>query len=140
MMRGDLRGQVRRFALVGVTNTALTGLLLLTLIPIVGVVWAYTFAFATGVVYAAYLSRRYVFRSSAGHAAVVRFVAGYVMVYLAGRGLLAIIGGTTTAPDWAAAVLVVGFTAPLSFAVGRWTLAAGSDQADVSVREDPSTT
>ncbi len=85
---------------------------------------AYTIAFCAGLAYTTLLSRRFVFRSSAGRREVAQFVVGYLMVYGAGRLLLE--GGRAVGglPDWLLAGSVVLLTAPLSFLVGRWSMGA----------------
>lgn len=108
--------------IVGGSNTLLTLALMLLLARVLPLWAAYTGVFILGVAYTTVLSRSYVYRGSAGARQLAQFIGVYLVVYLVGRVVLAMVSSTLVVADWAAAVAVVLVTAPLTFVAGRRVL------------------
>lgn len=108
---------ITRFLVVGGLNTLITGALVgLLSLALPGWV-AFTIAFALGIVFSVLATGKWVFRSRLSWRRAALQAGAYIVIYVVGLGVVALIG-LTGAPPWAngASVLV---TAPLSFLAGR---------------------
>jgi putative flippase GtrA len=143
----ERRHEVLRFLIVGASNTGGTLVLFWLLTFAMPATYAYTCAFALGLLYSTAMSSRVVFRVEPTPKRHLRFVAWYLLVYLVGLGVVSLLG-------WAEAprlVLVVGAaaaTVPLSYFGGRAALSVGSSSTpngevvrgiaqDSALRSDP---
>jgi putative flippase GtrA len=115
--RHSLVGSAWRFLIAGGANTLITAGLLALLSLVIDPRIAYTIVFAGGVVLSTVLADRYVYGVRMNRAAVVAYVALYLVVYLV--GLLAVHLWTSAGYPEAATSLVVVITAPLTFIGGR---------------------
>ena len=129
-MIGSVR-QVLRFVVVGGTNTVVTLVAWVLLSKIMDIRVAYTIVFVAGLAFTTYASARFVFRARATWSTSFRFLAWYVMVYLAGLGVVHLLESQTRLPDTAAAFVTLCCTAPLSFLGGRFIF-SGTEQAQTS--------
>jgi putative flippase GtrA len=120
LLRHDIPfGALVRFFFVGVTNTLLTGLLMIMLARWMEVEIAYTIVFSVGLVFTTIVAGPFVFRSKLSGKAIRRFVSWYLCVYLAG-----VIVARLATHQWHVSHLfatgaIVAVTAPLNFLGGR---------------------
>ena len=124
----ERRREMLRFLIVGASNTGGTLALFALLTFVMPAVYAYTCAFAVGLLYTTIMSTRVVFRVEATAKRHAHFIAWYVLVYLFGLGIVSLL-------EWAGSprpVLVVGATAvtvPLNYFGGRMALSRGPASA-----------
>jgi putative flippase GtrA len=119
MASGDaMRGSLFRFFVTGVTNTALTGLLMLAIAQWVEVDVAYTIVFVLGLTFTTVVTGRFVFRSQLTITAVRRFVAWYLCVYLVGITVVHLAEHRWHVSHVLTTVAVLTITAPLNFLGG----------------------
>ncbi len=114
---GDLQDQSMRFLLVGATNTAVTGLLLLLLAGPIGLELAYTIVFVLGLAFTTVLTGRYVFSTTTSWRRSTLFVLWYLGVYGLGLGLISALD-TRLSNAWTVLVILL-VTVPTNFLGGR---------------------
>ncbi len=83
-----IRREFVRFVFAGLVNTALTYCLYLVLLGPIGYMYAYSAAFAAGILLAYFLNVRYVFQTQVGVASFAKFPVVYAVQYLLGAGVL----------------------------------------------------
>ena len=119
MSRADSLRQLRRFAIVGGLNTAVTTGLLALLAGVWEPALAYTLVYLAGLAFTPVMSNRYVFAAARSWPRRAAFVGWYLAVY--GIGLAAV-RTFDAALGWSPvplAVATVAITAPLTFLGGR---------------------
>lgn len=137
----ERRREVLRFVVVGASNTAGTLVLFALLTFVMPAGWAYTCAFAVGLVYTTLMSSRVVFRVDATPKRHAHFIAWYLLVYLVGLGIVKLLE-SSGAPRL---VLVVGaavVTVPFNYFGGRLALSGRrpsgtSDNGKPNIAADP---
>lgn len=113
-------GRVVRFAVVGGSNTLVTGVAFVFLAKVLHARLAYTIVFAGGLAYTTLLTGRYVFRRRRPTARrIAAFVAWYLGVYVVGLGTLMLARRYGVRAEEPLAVVVIGVTAPLNYLGGR---------------------
>lgn len=117
--RSPVVGETARFLLVGLGNTATTGVLFYLLTHVMPRVAAYVISYAAGIVIAGLLVPRFVFRRPASLRTSRHVGAGYLLVLLAGAALVAALGRTAMS-RLLVVVLTLCFTVPANFVVARW--------------------
>ena len=80
-----------RFLIVGAANTGGTLALFALLTFVMPAVYAYTCAFAVGILYTTLMSTRVVFRVEATAKRHAQFIAWYLFVYLVGLGIVSLL-------------------------------------------------
>jgi uncharacterized membrane protein YciS (DUF1049 family) len=113
-----MRGSFLRFLLTGSTNTALTGLLMLAIAEWVDVDVAYTIVFVIGLAFTTVVTGRFVFRVQLTIAAIRRFVAWYLCVYLVGVAVIQLAQHQWHVSHLLTTAAVLAVTAPLNFLGG----------------------
>lgn len=112
-------GRVLRYLVAGAVNTALSYAVYLALLPLLPYGWAYTVAFAAGLLVAYALQSRFVFGAQPSWRTFFAFPAVYVVQYAVGvlvlRGLVET--GLVSRELALAAVLVV--TVPAGYLLSR---------------------
>jgi putative flippase GtrA len=118
--RSGTRGtEVLRFLIVGGANTVATALAFYGLSFIVGSAFAFTIAYAAGLVFTVSVTPRFVFRSRSTRARSLLLAAWYVVVYLVGLGVIALLD-SVEAPRVLVVLGTLCVTAPLGFLGARW--------------------
>ncbi len=124
----ERRQEMLRFLIVGATNTGGTLVLFALLTFVMPATYAYTCAFAVGLLYTTFMSTRVVFRVEATVKRHTHFIIWYLLVYLVGLGILSLLEWTG-APRLVIVVGVAAATVPLNYFGGRITLARGPSPA-----------
>ncbi|MGI8677505.1 MAG: GtrA family protein [Jatrophihabitans sp.] len=108
---------VRRFVLLGGTNTVLTFALFTALQHVTEVAVAYTVAFAAGLIFATALTALVVFGVRTTLRRRLTFAGCYLVIY--GLGLLVSQLLAQGRPPWLVSAGTIAVTAPLGFLAGR---------------------
>ena len=127
-MKRFIDASTLRFVLAGFANTAVTYTLYLGLLNVLSYRWAFTLAFAAGILLSYLLNAAFVFRKPVALATFLRFPIVYVVQYLAGLLLLAFFVDAMGVPEWLAPALVLGITIPLTYWLARAVFASGSGE------------
>lgn len=115
----EVAGQGTRFVALGLLNTGLTFLLYQVLLWVVSPGMAYTAAYFTGLAFVSVAYPRYAFRVARPTPGTVAAIFGYyVLVYLAGLGLLHLAGRVVANPRLAI-LCVLAVLVPVNFLVTR---------------------
>lgn len=121
-MSGLIAQEGVRFLVTGCINTALTWLIYLAALSVVGYSLAYTFAYAIGIVIAYVFGVGYVFRTSPTLKGFLIFPMVYLAQYLAGLGILWVaVSQLHIDEQYAIFASIIG-TIPLTFALSRLVL------------------
>jgi putative flippase GtrA len=117
----ERRREVLRFIAVGASNTGGTFALFALLAFAMPTRYAYTCAFAVGLLYTTVLSSRVVFRVEATPKRQVYFVVWYLIVYFVGLGIIEVLErASASRPVVVCGVAVI--TVPLTYFGGRRAL------------------
>lgn len=127
-MSTSIQIQFARFLVVGLVNTTATYALFVVLGLVMPPELGYTIAFSAGLLWVAFGTSRYVFRTSLSWR-VGAFVAWYLCLFGLGQLVLAWLGPTTLVDLLVASGVLMVVTVPLSFLGGRLLLAQPSDSA-----------
>lgn len=116
----EVAGQGARFVVLGLVNTGLTFLLYQALLWVMAPGAAYTAAYFTGLAFVSVAYPRYAFRVARPTVATVAGIfAYYVLIYLAGLGLLHLAGRVVANPRLAILV-VLAVLVPANFLATRF--------------------
>jgi putative flippase GtrA len=114
-----------RFVLAGSLNTVTTYATYLVLLPLIGYTIAYSVAYAAGILFAYYLSARFVFRRPLQWRQAVQYPLVYLAQYVLGITLMmALVQGAHVGADVAPAMVIV-ITLPKTFWKSRWIIKRG---------------
>lgn len=113
------RGSFRRFLLSGAVNTALTYLVYLVLLAVLGHRLSYSVSFGAGIALAYSLNRIYVFREHSGWRSALATPAIYALQYLLGLSMVEIWVRWLRWPAEAAPLAAVVVTVPLTYFLSR---------------------
>lgn len=119
---------LRRFVLLGGSNTLLTFALFTGLQYVTAVAVAYTLAFFTGLILATALTGRVVFGVRATPLRRGAFACCYLLIYGVGLLVSHLLAGD--APAWAVSLGTIAVTAPLGFLAGRAVLIPPTAQSN----------
>jgi putative flippase GtrA len=108
-----------RFLVAGGANTVFTYLIYLLLLPRLGFVAAFTVSFLSGIVFAYVIYSRFVFRVPLAWRKLFRYPALYLLQYLLGLALLALLIDTVGLDARLAPMVNVMLLTPLTFALNR---------------------
>lgn len=117
-----LPGTGVRFVAAGALNTVLTFLLYQVLILFAVYPLAYSISFVAGIVFAANVYARTVFKVELRPKTATCFAIFYIASYLVGLGLLVFVVDYLSTPKWLAPVFVMMVMVPLNFFGSRLTL------------------
>lgn len=124
----ERRREVLRFLIVGASNTVVGFGLFALLTFVMSASYAYTCAYAVGVLYAGFMSMRVVFKVQVTARRYVRIAVANVLVYLVGLGVIRLLEWAGSPRVW----LILGtaaVTVPLSYFGGRFALSVGRPSA-----------
>jgi putative flippase GtrA len=108
-----------RFVLAGGFNTVVTYIAYLVLLPFVGYAIAYSVSFVVGIIFAYYLSARFVFRRPLQWRSAMQYPLVYVLQYGVGLTLTTVlIEGLHLHAEYAPALVIV-ITLPGTFWLSR---------------------
>jgi putative flippase GtrA len=111
-----------RYVLAGGLNTVTTYAAYVVLLPLIGYAVAYSVAYAAGILFAYYLSARFVFRRPLRWQHAVRYPLVYAAQYVLGITLMtALVKGVYLDAEFAL-VLVMVITLPFTFWMSRWII------------------
>ena len=111
-----------RFLLVGLSNTLVTYVAYLILLPFMPYLYAYTIAYCAGVLNSYFMSVFFVFRKKVSLRSFLKFPLVYVTQYFLGWSILwLLVGRLGIGPAWAMAV-VIAVTVPITFLSSRFVL------------------
>lgn len=111
------RHPIFRFLLVGVTNTVVTGAIVVVLSYLIPGWLAFTVAFSLGLTFSTLVTGKWVFDSHLTRRRALAFGGCYLVVYSIGIGFVALMH-MIGSPPWVNGASVL-FTAPLSFIAGK---------------------
>lgn len=118
----NINSEFFRFLLVGISNTLVTYVVYLLLLPFLPYLYAYTLAYCAGVLNSYFMSVYFVFRKTVSLRSFLRFPFVYVAQYFLGASILwLLVGKLGLAPAWAMAVVIV-VAVPITFVAGRFVL------------------
>ncbi len=118
-----IRGQLRRFLVVGVANTVVSSVAFYGLATVIPARVAFTFVYFAGLAFVVVATPRYVFRSSPSWGRRVLLALWYLGTYGVGIGVITVLKAELSAPRAVVVLGTVMVTAPLSFAGGRLLVA-----------------
>jgi putative flippase GtrA len=122
MNETSTRGQFARYIVAGAVNTAITYVLLVSLMRVVEYRLAYSIAYVAGIAIGCWLQCRFVFRVPLDWRNAIRFPVVYAVQYLIGLLLLwVLVASAGMHPEWAA-LLVVALNVPIGFFMLRFLL------------------
>ena len=123
--RGSLAGQALRFLVVGGTNTILTYVLLVGLALVIPFPVAYAIAFAVGLAWTLFATRRFVFRSDARWWVLAVYLGWYLLVFGVGQLVIHLLDPHGFWPVAGTSLVVLVVTTPLTFLGGRVIFSRG---------------
>ena len=115
---------VARFLIGGVLNTGITYLVYLGLLQVFSYQAAYTGAFVLGIAISYLLNAIFVFRAGMAVGTLIRFPMVYLVQYVVGLGLVAMLVELVDTPSWIAPVIAMLVTVPLTFVLARTIFSA----------------
>ena len=124
----ERRREMLRFLAVGASNTGGTLVLFALLTFVMPAAFAYTCAFAVGLIYTTFMSTRVVFRVEATAKRRTHFIAWYLLVYLVGLGVVWLLE-SAGAPRLALVVGAAAVTVPFNYFGGRVALSGRQSSA-----------
>ena len=119
-LRGAVWGtEVGRWFWVGAGNTLLSLAVYQVLVIVMPYAAAYTLAFVTGILTAAWGQSRFAFGTKLSFSSFLRFTAAYLLTYIVGLALLALLIEYVGLHKAVAPFAVLVVQAPLSFVLSR---------------------
>jgi putative flippase GtrA len=115
---GGLNGRIVRFLIVGGSNTAITGILVIVLSLFIPGWLAFTTSYALGLIYSVALTGRFVFRSYVSWRRALLYTLSYLIIYLCGLAIIQLLHFWGAPPIANGATVLV--TAPLGFLAGMF--------------------
>ena len=111
-----------RFLLTGLSNTLVTYLAYLLLLPFLPYLYAYTLAYCIAVLNSYFMNIFFVFRKNVSLQSFLKFPFIYVMQYFLGASILwLLVGKLGLSPAWAMVVVII-VTVPITFLSSRIVL------------------
>ncbi|MCR4302973.1 MAG: GtrA family protein [Gallionella sp.] len=111
-----------RFLLTGLSNTLVTYLAYLLLLPFLPYLYAYTLAYCIAVLNSYFMNVFFVFRRNVSLQSFLRFPFIYVMQYFLGASILwLLVSKLGLSPAWAMVVVII-VTVPITFVASRFVL------------------
>lgn len=117
-----LRGEVWRFLLSGLVNTAFSYALYYLLNLAMHYQTAYAIAYVAGIFFSYWLNSRWVFRTAMNWKSLFSFPLVYIFQYGVGALLLLLLVSKLAISESLAPVLVIAFNIPMSFVLTRFVL------------------
>ena len=111
--------QFLRFLVTGGINTAVTYVLYLLLLPLLGYLVAYSLAYVIGIVLSYWLNSAFVFRQPMNWRSLARFPLVYVVQYLLTGVLLWLFVDTLGVDKRIALLAAIAVTVPVTFLAAR---------------------
>lgn len=127
-MRKSSNAEGLRFLIAGGSNAAASYLLYLLLLPFLPYAWAYSLSFAAGVLTSWLLNSLVVFRVPLRWQSLLRFPLVYLVQYLLGLGVLALLVVGLGVDARLGPLAVLAATVPVSFLLTRWVLRQGGNR------------
>lgn len=122
LIKKSIHSEFFRFLLVGASNTLVTYVVYLLLLPFLPYLYAYTLAYCVGVLNSYFMSVFFVFKKRVSLHSFLKFPFVYVAQYFLGASILwLLVGKLGIAPAWAMAVVIV-VTVPITFVASRFVL------------------
>lgn len=121
----SISGSFVRFLVWGAINTVASYVVYLWLLSFMTYRFAYTIAFAIGILVSYAVNTRFVFRGSWAWSRAARFPAVYLAQYLAGMALLWILVGHLGVDDRLAPLLVIAVCVPLTYFMSKAIIGEG---------------
>jgi len=115
-----ISGEGVRFLIAGTANTIFTYLVYLMLLPWIGYAWAFTIAFALGILFSFFVYTLYVFHAQLVWKKLVQYPAIYVIQYLMGLLLLTVLINYLGVDARLAPFVNVAVLVPFTFLLNRW--------------------
>jgi len=114
-----MRKEFVRFLLVGAVNTLLSLAVFVVLSRFVSYPYAYTFAYAVGIISSYFLNVNFVFKERISLAGFLKFPMVYLLQYGLGMMLMWLFVGTMGLTPNFAMVAVIGISIPITFSLSR---------------------
>ena len=115
-----IAGQALRFVLAGGVNTAVTYLLYLALLPVLGYRTAYVLAFVLGIGLSFLLLRHAVFARPGKRFSLLYVMVSHVVNLALSLAVVELAVRWLRVPAWAAPLLAMALCVPVMFFVQRW--------------------
>lgn len=122
LIRKSINSEFFRFLLVGVSNTLVTYVVYLLLLPLLPYLYAYTLSYCVAVVNSYFMNVLFVFRNKVSLRSFLKFPFVYVAQYFLGASILwLLVGKMGLAPAWAMVVVII-VTVPITFLASSFVL------------------
>lgn len=122
LIRKSINSEFFRFLLVGVSNTLVTYVVYLLLLPLLPYLYAYTLSYCVAVVNSYFMNVLFVFRNKVSLHSFLKFPFVYVAQYFLGASILwLLVGKMGLAPAWAMIVVII-VTVPITFLATSFVL------------------
>lgn len=122
LIRKSINSEFFRFLLVGVSNTLVTYVVYLLLLPLLPYLYAYTLSYCVAVVNSYFMNVLFVFRNKVSLHSFLKFPFVYVAQYFLGASILwLLVGKMGLAPAWAMVVVII-VTVPITFLASSFVL------------------
>jgi putative flippase GtrA len=115
----ELVGQIGRFLVVGLANTAVTGAVFYGLSFVLPSSVAYTIAFGLGIGFVVGVTPRFVFSARPPVSRRAAYAGWYLIVYLIGLGVVQVLDSVLVADHLVVVILTLATTATLGYLGGR---------------------
>lgn len=120
LIRNSVNSEFFRFLLVGVSNTVVTYVVYLLLLPLLPYLYAYTLSYCVAVMNSYFMNVLFVFRKKVTLHSFLKFPFVYVVQYFLGASILwLLVGQLGLAPAWAMIVVII-VTVPITFLASRF--------------------
>jgi len=122
LIKKGIHSEFFRFLLVGASNTLVTYVAYLLLLPFLPYLYAYTIAYCVAVLNSYFMSIFFVFREKVSLRSFLKFPFVYFTQYFLGASILwLLVGKLGLSPAWAMAVVII-VTVPITFLASRFVL------------------
>ena len=122
LIKKGIHSEFFRFLLVGASNTLVTYVAYLLLLPFLPYLYAYTIAYCVAVLNSYFMSIFFVFRKKVSLRSFLKFPFVYAAQYFLGASILwLLVGKLGLSPAWAMAVVII-VTVPITFVASRFVL------------------
>lgn len=121
-IKKSIHSEFFRFLLVGVSNTLVSYVVFLLLLPFLSYLYAYTLSFCVAVVNSYFMNVFFVFRRKVSLNSFLRFPLVYIGQYFLGASILWLLVGKFKLEPACAMVVVIVVTVPITFFACRFTL------------------